>query len=351
VEIVEEMKKRMRMPYGMICKTLQLSLASFKRWRNRIRGSMVLINSPGPKKVEPFDPSVLDTEIRLLDHGVKRSGGTTGLYQRHRFSISRRELGQMVRGVRQDLESDRRARLRRIEWLTPGVVWAMDGTAYDLGLAGKIYLCNMQDLGSRYKFLPMAGGYPVGEEVAGYLSEKFGRYGAPLVLKRDNEGNMNHSAINDILSESFVLPLNNPEYYAPYNGAIEESQREVKSCLWNKLMQDLHDPGDHISAYAEAAVNDLNHRLRPCLNGKTSCQVFFESGHRPTFTKRERKEIYDWVMERAERILSTMNQSGQAVKESAWRIAVESWLKSRGFIKIHINRKCHPILPSFLAHE
>lgn len=134
--------------------------------------------------------------------------------------------------------------------------------AYDLGLAGKIYLCNMQDLGSRYKFLPMAGGYPVGEEIAGYLNEKFDRYGAPLVLKRDNEGNMNHSIINDVLSESFVLPLNNPPYYAPYNGAIEESQREVKRCLRDKLALDLPAPGDHITAYAEAAVNDLNHRHR-----------------------------------------------------------------------------------------
>jgi hypothetical protein len=253
----------------------------------------------------------------------------------------------MVERVRQDLESDRRTKLRRVEWLTPGVVWAMDGTQYDVGLDGKIYLCNTQDLGSRYKFLPMAGGYPVGEEIAGYLSEKFDRYGAPLVLKRDNEGNMNHSSINDVLSESFVLPLNNPEYYAPYNGAIEESQREVKRCLRDKLALDLPAPGDHISAYAEAAVNDLNHRHRPCLNGRTSCEAFFVSADRPAFTKRERRGIYDWVMERVERILSTMNQSGQAERESAWRIAVESWLKSRGFIKVHINQKCHPILPLF----
>jgi len=312
---------------------------------------MVLINSPGPKKVESFDPSVLDTEIRLLDHGVKRSGGTTQLYQRYRFSLSRRELGQMVRRVRQDLESDRRAHLRRIEWLTPGVVWAMDGTEYDLDLAGKIYLCNMQDLGSRYKFLPMAGGYPVGEEVAGYLSEKFDQYGAPLVLKRDNEGNMNHSAINDVLSESFVLPLNNPEYYAPYNGAIEESQREVKRCLRDKLALGLPDCSEHLAAYAEAAVNDLNHRIRPCLNGRTSCEAFFVSADKPVFTRRERRDIYEWVMERAERILSTMDQSEQAVRESAWRIAVESWLKSRGFIKVHISQKCHPILLPFSAHE
>jgi hypothetical protein len=339
------------MPYRMICKTLELPLANFNRWRSRIREDVAMIRRPGPKKVEPFDPSVLDREIELLDHGLKRSEGTTCLYQRYRFSVSRRELGWMVERVRQDLESHRRDHLRWIEWLTPGIVWAMDFTEYDLGRASKIYLHNTQDLGSRYKFLPMAGGYPVGEEVAGYLSEKIDRYGPPLVLKRDNEGNMNHTAINDVLTEFFVLPLNNPDYYAPYNGAIEESQREVKSCLQKKLMQGLLDPGDHIGAYAEAAVNELNHRIRPCLNGKTSCQVFFESGKRPVITKRERRGIYDWVMERVERILSTMNQSGQAVRESAWRIAVESWLRSKGYIKVHINQKCHPILPSFLAHE
>jgi hypothetical protein len=351
MEIVKKMKEQARMPYEAICSALHLPLGSFNRWRDRILRNKIIINHPGPKKVEPFNPSVLDTEIRLLDHGVKRSAGTTELYQRHRFSISRRELGRMVERVRQDLESDRRIHLRQIEWLTPGVVWAMDGTEYDVGLAGKIYLCNTQDLGSRYKFLPMAGDYPVGEEIAGYLSEKFDRYGAPLVLKRDNEGNMNHSVINDVLSESFVLPLNSPEYYAPYNGAIEESQREVKRCLRDKLALGLPDYSDHLSAYAEAAVNDLNHRHRPCLNGRTSCEAFFVSAEKPAFTKRQRRGIYDWVMERVERILSTMNQPGQAERESAWRIAVESWLKSRGFIKVHINQKCHPISSHFLSHE
>jgi hypothetical protein len=351
VEIIEGMKERTGMPYQMICKTLQLSLASFNRWRYRIRKNLILIKHPGPKKVEPLDLSVLDTEIRLLDHGEKRSTGTTGLYQRHRLSVSRRELGRMVEQVRHDLVVDHRRYLRRIEWRRPGVAWAMDGTEYDVGLACKVYLCNMQDLSSRYKFLPLAGEYPVGEEIAGYLSEKFDRYGAPLVLKRDNEGNLNHSAVNGVLEEFYVLPLNSPAYYAPYNGAIEESQREVKQCLREKLPSDITNLQNHIAAYAEAGVNDLNHRIRPCLNGRTSCQAFFESGSRPAFTKRDRREIYDSIMEKVERILSAMNQSGQAIKESAWRIAVESWLKSRGFIKVHINQKCHPILPPFLAHE
>jgi len=136
------MKERTGMPYGMICKTLQLPLASFNRWRCRIQGNVVLINRPGPKKVEPFGPSVLDTEIQLLDHGVKRSAGTTALYRRYCLSVSRLELGWMVERVRQDLEADRRKQMRRIEWLTPGAVWAMDFTEYDLGMTGKIGLEN-----------------------------------------------------------------------------------------------------------------------------------------------------------------------------------------------------------------
>jgi hypothetical protein len=349
--MVESMKRRAEIPYRVICQTLHLPLASFNRWRCRVRDNAVLLHRPGPKKVQPFDPSVLDTEIRLLEHGVKRSAGTTALYRRYCSSVSRRELGWMVERVRQDLEVDRRKQMRRIEWLTPGIVWAMDCTEYGVGLPHKIHLHNTQDLGSRYKFLPMAGGYPVGEEVAGYLNEKFDRYGAPLVLKRDNGGNMNHSAVNGVLADFFVLPLNNPEYYAPYNGAIEESQREIKSSLCQKIISGQLDPGEHITAYAEAVINDLNHQTRPCLNGKTSCQVFFGSGIRPVVTKRKRREIYDWVQERSERILVAMNQSGKAVRESAWRIAVESWLRSKGYIRVYINQKCHPILPPFLAHN
>ena len=82
------------MPYKMICEALQLPVGSFNRWRRRIRENLVLIKRPGPKKVEPFDCSVLDAEIRSLDHGRKRSAGTTELYRRHHFELSRRELDE-----------------------------------------------------------------------------------------------------------------------------------------------------------------------------------------------------------------------------------------------------------------
>jgi hypothetical protein len=51
---------------------------------------------------------------------VKRITGTIQLYQQYRLSVSRRELGQMVEQVQQDLVADHRRHLRRIEWQTSG---------------------------------------------------------------------------------------------------------------------------------------------------------------------------------------------------------------------------------------
>jgi hypothetical protein len=47
-------------------------------------------------------------------------------------------------------------------------------------------------------------------------------------------------------------------------------------------------------------------------------------------------------MERVEGILASMNQFGKSAREAAWRIAVEFWLQSRGFIKVHIPKKVSP---------
>jgi len=342
--IVGEMKEHTGKSYRVICKLLKVPWSSFSRWRLRMREKGVLVKRPGPKKVEPFDPAALQEDIHCLHHGTKRSAGTTKFYGRYQQSVSRRELGWMVEQVRHDLAMDQRRHLRRIEWLAVGMVWAMDDTEYDLRAADgfKIHLHNTQDLGSRYKFSPMSGGFPVGEEIAGYLNDKFSRFSPPLLLKRDNGGNMNHVAVNDVLAEFFVLPLNSPVYYAPYNGAIEECQREMKRCLGEKLDLGGSWSREQVGPYAEAAAHELNHRFRDSLGGRTSCQVYFGSRTKPVFTKRERRDIYDCLMERVGRILLSLNEFGQVARESAWRIAVEFWLQSKGYIKVHINPKVSP---------
>jgi len=343
--------KRCGNSYRVACRALKIPRATFNRWRLRMKLGGALAKPPGPKKVEPFDPAVLQADIRSLRHGTKRSTGTTQLYRHYRQSVSRRELGGMVEQVRRDLAMDHRRQLRRIEWVGIGVVWAMDSTEYDQRSADgfKIYLHNTQDLGSRYKFPPLAGGCPQGEEIAGYLSDKFGRFGPPLILKRDNAGIMNHMAVNSVLAEFFVLPLNSPEYYAPYNGAIEESQGEMKRCLGEKLGVGVPCVLDQIGPYAEAAAQDLNHRVRESLGGRNACQAYFASGPRLIFDKRERRGIYDCLIEWTGRILVSLNQPGPVAREAAWRIAVESWLRAKRCIRVHEAQKVSPYLPSILV--
>jgi hypothetical protein len=58
----------------------------------------------------------------------------------------------------------------------------------------------VQDLASRYKFTPWVGEQVLGEIVAVRLEQLFLRQGPPLVLKRDNGSNLNHQAVDEILT-------------------------------------------------------------------------------------------------------------------------------------------------------
>jgi len=252
--------------------------------------------------------------------------------------MSRRKLEHLVSMARDDHNASLRQNLRRICWNIPNVAWSMDITEYEQRDAdgAKVYFNQMQDMASRYKFSPMTGLFPCGEEIAGYVADKFFRFNAPLFLKLDNAGNLNHPAVCDVLSEYFVLPLKSPVHYPPYNGAIEEAQRELKSALRAKLAYRPCCPGEHIEAYAAAIEHELNHQIRPCLKGKNACQVYFTN--RRSFTLKERKDAYDWITNMQNYILCSEDVRPQ----SAWRIAVEAWLCMKGFITITINGKVSP---------
>lgn len=328
------------MPYREICNAVRLPYPSFIRWRMRHKQDTPLVRQPGPPKVKPPDFERLNQEIAELSHGQSRSQGTGAFYARHASSLSRRELQSMVAMARHDLNTFHRQNLRRISWNIPNVAWSMDPCEYvqHAHTGAKVYLNQMQDLASRYKFNPMTGGVPCGEEISGYLTATFNRFGAPLFLKRDNGGNLNHVAVNNVLSDFFVIPVNSPVHYPPYNGAIEEAQTELKNGLTAKLTHKPRCPQEHLEAYAGTVEHDLNHQLRPCLNGSNACRVYF--GGRRTFSKWERRDAYAWIANVQNNILSSNGVQQQA----AWRIAVEAWLRVKGFITVSINGK---VLPNF----
>jgi transposase InsO family protein len=336
--VIDQMREKTGMPYQAICRAVKLPYSSFIRWRLRSKKATPLVRQPGPPKVKPPDFNRLAQDIAGLSHGHDRTQGTGALYARYASNISRRDLQKMVEAAGHDQSALHRQNLRRIHWNVPNLAWSMDPCEYkqDAVADDKVHLNHVQDLASRYKFSPLTGGVPCGEAIAGYLAAAFDRFGAPLLLKRDNGGNLNHAAVNHVLADYFVLPLNSPVHYPPYNGAIEEAQTELKTGLAEKLAHKPGCPREHLGAYASSVEHDLNHQPRPCLNGKNACQVYF-SGRR-TFTKWERRDAYVWITN----LQMDMLSYGEIQPQAAWRIAVEAWLRMKGYITVTTRGKVSP---------
>jgi transposase InsO family protein len=73
----------------------------------------------------------------------------------------------------------------------PGLAWSLDNAALARAGHHPLYLHQVQDPASRYKFTPWVGEQVLGETVAVHLEQLFLRHGPPLVLKRGNGSNLN----------------------------------------------------------------------------------------------------------------------------------------------------------------
>lgn len=338
VQETERIRARVGWPYRRVCRELDIKYSSLMRWKFRHETGEEVLERPGPGPVEQLDIVNLHLDILALSHGEKRTAGTGALYEIYRRQISRRVLTALVGATRRELQREREMMMRRIEWKAEGLVWSMDG----MEDAGN-YLHTFEDLGSKYKMQPVIRNAPVtGEDVAVQMALLCKTEGAPLFMKRDNHSNMNNTAVNQVLGLNMVIPLNSPAYYAPYNGAMERSQGEVRRQL------EVSGLGNFVAfaiAY-ELALHNLNHKTRRSLGLHTSCERF--SGRKELlrkYDKRRRKEVFEEILAMA---VGTAEQLGlKTVREVdyAWRLSVESWLHRHGYITVSINGKVLPYFP------
>ena len=336
--MIEAAKNRFSLSYASLADQVGLRYRTLMRWKRRLADGMDAVEKRGPKKVQPLNLVELKEKIRDLDHGRKRSHGTGRLHGDHADSISRRELNELVRQVRSDTKADP----CQVVWLRPDLSWAMDGLKYR-----DCHVQNVQDLCSRYKFAPLTGAAePCGEEIAGHLSRHFSRFGPPLFIKRDNAGNLNHAAVNDLLGDHMVIPINSPYYTPSYNGAIEHSQGELKTWL-HKWRYDAHTQRELV-LQVDNAAQALNHQRRRSLSGQNACLAYFSSS-RLRYTKRQRKEVYDWIYNLA------VDISGRAGKNeidpTAWRVSARKWMERNRMIVIRKPEKVSPHLNLNLCHN
>jgi transposase InsO family protein len=294
----------------------------------------------------------LHVHLCRLQHGRQPSRGVGRLYRHYQDQISRRDLQALTETVRRELAHQHRAELRHITWQVPGLVWSLDDAELVRLADHKLYLHQVQDLASRYKFTPWVGEQVLGETVAVHLEQLFLQHGPPLVLKRDNGSNLNQQAVDEVLARYLVMPLNSPHHYPPYNGGMECAVREMKTPLVEKILAGGPPSESQVQAWAEVLAHELNHRSRGCLDGHIACRVFQDA--RPAlqaYTLRKRREIFDWINELTQAFIQVLAVHTQHPVETARRRAVETWLQTNGVIIITQNKKVLPIFPEKTAHN
>jgi hypothetical protein len=352
VTTLTQLKRQVRWPYPRLCEFLGLSYASFQRWQHHLKRGQPALCKPGPHKVAPLNLEALLVALRHLPHGRQRSRGLGTLYQQYRDQISRRDLQVLAKRVRQELAHRHQAELRHITWRVPGLVWSLDDAELARFADRKLYLHQVQDLASRYKFTPWVGEQVVGETVAVHLEQLFLQHGAPLVLKRDNGSNLNQQAVDEVLARYLVLPLNSPPHYPPYNGGMECAVRELKTPLVEELLAHGQIPESQVQVGAELLAHDLNHRSRPCLQGQVACRVFQDAKLAlKAYTLRKRREIFDWINELTRALIQVSAVHTQRQAETARRLAVETWLRRNGVITITQNKRVLPAFPEKTPHN
>ena len=305
--------------YGLVpCATLL-------RWRARAKAGVPLLEKAGPKKREPLDAETVKTKIQQLEHGPRRTAGTTALYEQLADAISRRRFQELVAEERQN----RLDNMKRIRWLVPGTVWSIDTTEYG---PAKTKITPLRDLASKYQIpTPLVGDREEGARIALYLDLMFKRQGPPMFLKRDLGSPLNCEAVDEVLEHHCVLPLNSPPGYPPYNGSIERNMRDLQEALDQRRLSALQVP---MSVELELVTHQLNHRRLRSLAQRTPCQVYHDPTRRLRLHGASRQRIFREVFEQFWQFVQCMPERNRHTTNAAWRLVVETWLRRHGWITV-----------------
>jgi hypothetical protein len=323
--ILEQLeKRRQEFSWRELCYGL-VPCATVMRWRARAQAGEALIEKAGPKKKEPLAPEDVKKKIEQLTHGRRRTAGTTALYARLADGISRRRFQELVAEERQNRLED----MKRIQWLVPGAAWSIDTTQYG---PEKIKITPLRDLASKYQLpTPLVEPQEQGALIAVYLDLMFKKEGAPMFLKRDLGSPLNCQAVDEVLEQHCVLPLNSPPGYPRYNGSMERNMRDLHDALDRRRLSALEVP---MSVEVELATHQLNHRRLRSLGRQTPCQVYHDPARRVRLHGASRQRIFREVFEQFWQYVQCMPERNRHAINAAWRLVVETWLRRQGWITV-----------------
>ncbi len=322
---------RREFSWAELCYEL-IPCATVLRWRARAQAGQPLVEPAGPKKNAPLDTQAIKKKIQELQHGRRRTAGTTALWEELKDEVSRRRFQELVAEERQNQLND----MKRIQWLKPGTAWSLDTTEYG---PDKTKITPLRDLASKYQVpTPLVAPQENGEQIALYLERMFKQEGPPMFLKRDLGSALNCAALDQVLERHWVLPLNSPPACPRYNGSMERSMRDLKealdACRAESLMR-----GAPFVMEVELVTHQLNHRRLRSIGGLTPCQLYHDPRRRLRLHTATRERIFREVFAEYWQYMQGMAERTRHNLNAAWRLVVESWLRRQGWITVGLNKQ------------
>ena len=325
---IEQLHQRGGRSYRSLYIRCGLVRSSVQRWQAHLRRGLPAVLRRGLPEPSPADAQALNQGVAALHYGAQRCGGIGGLYHKWAGIFSQSEIYEQAQAERRRLGREMRDGWHRQIWLAPGAVWAMDpGQMYGM------FWNLVTDMSSRFRFDIQIASHLPAETIRLQLQALFERFGAPLVLKRDNGSNLDNPLIDELLAFFGVIGLTSPPYYPRYNGAVEYAQRELK--LVARAMRDIFRVP--LADALLLAPGMINTQPRPCLVGATPYAAFHAAlpALHQTYTFDRRKEIKRWIDSRTEAIVKAMvndDHHVQAVLATAKRLATEQWMRDAGLV-------------------
>jgi hypothetical protein len=345
VDIVEKVHLKSGESYRQVCVNMKIPYASLMRWRIPWQEGKPVVNRPGPAKVKPLDQEKLLADIGNLEAGKERTHGSGALWKKYMEQISRRDYLAIVAQFRAEVNQEKSALERKVEWLRPGFVWSMDDMEKHW-LSGRFgHVDVMMDLGSKYNLRVFGDDAQMsGLHIALDTEEQFKVHGAPLFLKVDGGSNFRHEEVRKLCDRWMVIMLVSPPYYPKFNGAVEREHQELLA-QFEKRIGERKVTAEVLRLESEVIGHEVNHKPRPILGGRTPCQVLTEGkGWSRAYGRRKRREVYEFIYSLAIDLVQELKETTRNVTETAFRYAAEAWMQLNGLIRVSQNGRVLPCL-------
>jgi len=175
--------------------------------------------------------------------------------------LGRRALEDLLHRYRRLYRRNCRSLVYALRWTVPGTVWAIDWFQPALPVDGIYpFVLLVRDLASGETLEALPCHTKSGHTAAGAIEALCRQFGAPLVVKTDNE--LDCEPINRVLAAHKIVQLLSPPACPRYNGSIEAGVGAMKPRAQHESIRN-NRPGEWTCDDVEGARCRANQTARP----------------------------------------------------------------------------------------